>query len=85
MESYWYQLSLAPAKCEHLPIHCPDADKANNQYYIGNQNISTLSAVCDLSVVISSDLKWCQHVCSIVSKAFICSHQVLHCFSGDNV
>ena len=80
-----YQLSLALAKCQHLPIIChPDADMASNQYYIGNQEISSLSAVCDLGVVISSTLKWCQHVCSIVSKAFICSHQILHCFNNNN-
>ena len=36
MESY--HLSLAPAKCQHLPIIChPDADKASNQYYIQNK------------------------------------------------
>ena len=84
MESY--QLSLATAKCQHLPItHHPNADNVNNQYYIGNQKISSLSAVCDLGIVISSNLKWCQHVCSIVSKAFICSHQILHCFNSNNV
>ena len=84
MESY--QLSLAPAKCQHLPItRHPDADKASNQYYVGNHKISNLSAVCDLGVVTSSNLKWCQHVCSIVSKAFIRSHQNLHCFSSNNV
>ena len=45
-------LSLAPAKFQHLPIiHHPDADKASNQYDIGNQKISSLSAVCDLGVV----------------------------------
>ena len=57
-----YQLSLAPAKHQHLPIIChPDADKASNQY-IGNQKISSLSAVCDLGVVISSNFKWGHHV-----------------------
>ena len=82
----FYQLSLAPAKCQHLPIIChPDTDKASNQYYIVNQKISSLSKVCDLGVVISSNLKWHQHVSSIVSKAFICSHQTLHCFSSNNV
>ena len=83
MESY--QLSLAPAKCQYLPIIChPDADKASNQYYIGNKKISSLSAVCDLGVI-SSNHKWCQHVGSIVFKAFICSHQILLCFSSKNV
>ena len=78
--------SPTPAKCQHLPIIChPDVDKASKQYFIGNQKISSLSAVCDLGVVISSNLKWCQHVCSIVSKAFIRSHQSLHCFSSNNV
>ena len=83
MESY--QLSLAPAKCQYLPIIChPDADKASNQYHIGNKKISSLSAVWNLGVI-SSNLKWCQHVGSIVFKAFICSHQVLHRFSSKNV
>ena len=41
--------------------------------------------MCDLGVVISSNLEWCQHVCSIVSKAFFLSHQILHCFSTNNV
>ena len=42
-------------------------------------------AVCDLGAVISSNLKWHQHVCSIGSKVFICLHQILHCFSSKNV
>ena len=76
MESY--QLPLAPEKCQHLPtIHHPDADKASNQCYIGNQKISSLPAVCDMDIVISSNLKWQQHVCSIVSEAFIHSHQTV--------
>ena len=84
MESH--QLLLAPAKRQHLHfIRHPDTDEASNQYYIGNQKISSLYAVCDLGVVISSNLKWCQHVCSIVSEALIRSHQILRCFSGNNV
>ena len=39
--------------------------------------------MCDLDII-SSNLEWCQHVCSIVSKALICSHQILHCFSTNN-
>ena len=40
-----------------LPIiRHPDADYAGNQYYIGNQKISSLSAVCEMGVVISSNL-----------------------------
>ena len=64
-----YRFSLAPAKCQHIPIVCHHvADNASNVNYIGNQQISSMSGVCDLDVVISSNLKWQQHVCSIVSK-----------------
>ena len=51
----------------------------------GNQKISSRSAVCDLGVVISSNLKWHQHVCIIVFKAFMHSHQILNCFNSNNV
>ena len=67
------------ASTYHLPVandRCHDADKTSNQDYIGNQKNSSLSAVCDLGVVISSNLKQQQHVCSIVSKTFIHSHQI---------
>ena len=41
--------------------------------------------MCDLGVVISGNLTWRQHVCSIVSKAIFCSHPILCCFSSKNV
>ena len=79
-----YQLSLAPAKCQHLPIVChPNND--NNQYHIANNVISTLSVVCDLGVIVSSNLKWHKHICNIFLKASICSYQILHGFSSNNV
>ena len=63
-----YHLSIAPAKCQHLPIVChPNND--NNQYRISNNVISTLSAVSDLGVIVSSNLKWHKHICNIFSKA----------------
>ena len=79
-----YQLSIAPAKCQHLPIvRHPNND--NNQYRIGNNIISTLSAVSDLGIIVSSNLKWHKHICNISSKASICCYQILHCFSSNNV
>ena len=79
-----YQLSIAPAKCQHLPIvYHPNND--NNQYCIGNNIISTLSAVSDLSVIVFSNLKWHKHICNLFSKASICCYQILHCFSSNNV
>ena len=81
MESY--QLSLAPAKCQHLPtIHHHVADNASSQYYIGNPKISSLSAVRDLGVLF---LVWGQRVCSTVSKPFVHLQQILHCYSSNNV
>ena len=77
-----YQLSIAPAKCQHLPIVClPNND--NNQYHIGNNIISTLSAVSDLGIIVSSNLKWHKHICNISSKASIHCYQLLHCFSSN--
>ena len=79
-----YQLSIAPAKCQHLPIVChPNND--NNQYRIGNNIISTLSAVSDLGIIVSSNLKWHKHICNISLKASIRCYQILHCFSSNNV
>ena len=79
-----YQLSLALSKYQHLPIIChPDTDNASNQYFIGNQKISSLSALHYLGVVVSSNVKWHRHICSIVSKAFICLHHILHSFSSN--
>ena len=79
-----YQLSISPAKCQHLPIvRHPNND--NNQYHIGNNVISTWSAVSDLGVIVSSNLKWHKHICNIFSKASICCYQILHCFSSNNV
>ena len=62
--------TLAPVKCQHIPIVChPNND--NNQYHIGNNVISTLSTVCDLGVIVSSNLKWQIHICKIFFKASI--------------
>ena len=56
-----YQLSIAPAKCQHLPsVHHPNND--NDQYRIGNNVISALSAVSVLGVIVSSNLKWHKHI-----------------------
>ena len=79
-----YQLSIVPAKCQPLPIFCyPNND--NNQYHIGNNMISTLSAVSDLGVIISSNFEWHKNICNIFSKASIHCYQILHCFSSSNV
>ena len=39
----------------------------------------------DFGILISSDLKWYQHVCSISAKASTRSFQILHCFNSHNV
>ena len=65
--------------------HCLPPNNDNNQHHIGNNMISTLSAVSDLGFIISSNLKWHKHICNIFSKASIHCYQILHCLNSNNV
>ena len=84
-----YQLTLSPAKCQYLPIsHKPYNINHALEYHINcynTVNIPKTFSVCDLGVVISSDLKWNNHISKIVAKAFIGLYHISHSFNSNNI
>ena len=48
-------------------------------------NILTTFSVCDLGVVICSDLKWNNHISKIVAKASIGLYHISHSFNSNNI
>ena len=86
MVSWMENHQLSPAKCQYLPIfrkpyninHAPEC-------HINCYTIPTTFSVCDLGVVISSDLKWNNHISKIVSKAFIGLYYISHSFHSNNI
>ena len=81
-----YQLTLSPAKCQYLPISCkPYNINHTLEYHINCYNIPTTFSVCDLGVVISSDLKWNNHISKIVAKASIGLYHISHFFNSNNI
>ena len=81
-----YQLTLSLAKCQYLPIsRKPHNINHASEYHINCYNIPTTSSVCDLGVVISSDLKWNNHISKIVAKASIGLYHISHSFNSNNI
>ena len=78
-----HQLSLAPAKCQYLPIKRKGS--VNNNYFLGDRAILCTSTVKDLGILISSDLKWSPHIAQIVRNALFCSHHIWKTFSNKNI
>ena len=64
-----HQLTLSPAKCQYLPIFRKPYNNHESEYHINCYNIPTTFSICDLGVVISSNLKWNNHI-SKLCKSF---------------
>ena len=78
-----YQLTLSPAKCQYLPIFRKLYNINHvSEYHINCYNIPTTFSICDLGVVISSDLKWNNHISKIVAKASIGLYHISHSFTA---
>ena len=74
------------AKCQYLPIfRKPYNINHASEYHINCYNIPTTFSVCDLGVVISSDLKWNNHISKIVAKASIGLYHICHSFNSNNI
>ena len=81
-----YQLTLSSAKCQYLPIsRKPYNINHALEYHINCYNIPTTFSVCDLGVVISSDLRWNNHISKIVAKASIGLYHISHSFHSNNI
>ena len=81
-----HQLTLSPAKCQYLPIfRKPYNINHASEYHINCYNIPTTFSACDLGVVISSDLKWNNHISKIVAKASIGLYHISHSFNSNNI
>ena len=69
MENHQHQLTLSPDKCQYLPIfHKSYNINQALEYHINCYNIPRTFSVCDLGVVISSDLKWNNHISKLWQK-----------------
>ena len=79
-----YQLTLTAVKFQYLPISCK-LYNINCVYHIKNYIIPSTFKVCDLGVVISSDLKWNNYISKIVAKASIISYHISHSFNSNNI
>ena len=73
----------SPAKCQYLPISRKSCNI--NNVYTNNYIIPFTFSVFDLGVVISSDLKWNNHISKIVAKASISSYHISHSFNSNNI
>ena len=78
------RITLAPAKCHYLP-KIFYKHYINHVYHISNYIIFSTFSVCDLVVVIFSDLKWNNYISKIVAKASISSLHISHSFNTNNI
>ena len=79
-----YQVTLAAVKFQYFSISCK-LYNINRIYHTNNYIIPSTFRVCDLGVVISSDLKWNNHISKIVAKASIISYHISHSFNSNNI
>ena len=70
------QLLLAPSICEHLCISRSFIFPTHN-FCIDSYNIRSFTAVKDLDVYISRNLKWSHHIQHIYSTANVCAYQIM--------
>ena len=81
-----HQLTLSLAKCQYLPIsRKPYNINQASEYHINSYNIPTTFRICDLGVVISSDLKWNNQISKIMAKASIGLYHISHSFNSNNI
>jgi hypothetical protein len=62
-------MSVNPSKTKHLPVNFTKQQESSQDLYIEGQYIEKNKVVKLLGVYIQDDLKWDQHVHSIVTKA----------------
>ena len=62
-------MSVNPPKTKHLPVNFTKQQESSQDLYIEDQYIEKEKVVKLLGVYIQDDLKWDQHVHSIVTKA----------------
>lgn len=74
------QLNLAVDKCFHLNIY----KEPSSKLYLNGTSISAKSAIKDLGVYISDDLKWTSHINFIYKNASLSSFQILKAFKTKN-
>jgi hypothetical protein len=77
------QLNLAPNKCFSLQI-CKPSRQLQEHFIIDDYTLSSTSAMKDLGIFISSDLKWTTHIFSIYKNAALVSYQLLKSFKTRN-
>ena len=81
-----HQLTLSPATCQYWPIFCkPYNINHVSEHHINCYNIPTTFSVCELGVVISSDLKWNNYISEIVAKVSIGLYHISHSFNSNNI
>ena len=76
------QISLAEQKCVHLQI---SKKPSSCTFRFDTTAIAKVRNVKDLGVIISSDLKWKEHVNEIKSKGMIRCHHILKSFKTNNI
>ena len=76
------QISLAEEKCIHLNLSKERPScffKFEDAYIQKNDNVK------DLGIIVSSNLIWKDHIRDIKTKAFLRCHQILRCFTTNNI
>ena len=79
------QLNIAPNKCFSLHISKSRSKAPPPTFSIGSNHIATHHFAKDLGIMVSDNLKWSNHIDSIVAKASACSYQILKCFKSTNI
>ena len=83
--SHWLtnnQLNLALHKCLNLQIKKPSLTENETQLFISNIPIKNSPCVKDLGILLSTDLKWSNHINHISSSASSQSYLILKSFSS---
>ena len=58
--------------------------EASNHYFLDGIQVQTVNSAKDLGIILTSDLKWKQHIARIQQKAFFVAYRIFYSFTSRN-